>query len=626
MTRAHRGWSRVAVAAAALVVGSLVLPVPPPVGARSAVDRPAISASALDIDVNGSVLTMQRLGNLLFFGGQFTMVNGQPRENLAAIDIRTGALSSFAAQVTPTTTRPAISAVAAGLNASFVGGEFNFIDGAARDNVASLGSSWNPQLTDSSGGSAVTALAADYTADGYPRVFIGGAFSAVDGQPRAGLASIVGFQGSEALTAWNPGLALGGGDPSVAALAVERTGSAIYVGGAFSSVGGQPRANLAAISTAGSGVPTPWHSGTDAPVRSLRLDEASEVLYVGGDFATLGGLTRPGIGAVSTEGAGGTTPWYSGGGLFGCAPGPSALTLNPQRTEVIVGCAVPRFGSALNAVSAAGTGAPVRAYPITGSVYSALMTPTGRLFAGGSFGLRSFAPDTAPALPKLAIATSSVEEGDAGARLARVTVSLSKPVPYQTAAYYRMNAWLATPGVDFVEQSGWIRIPPGSTSGAISVKVLGDTSHEPDESFSVLLSDPQSARIDHGHGQVTITDDDHAPALRVGVGNAVVVEGDESTRLARFTISLSRVSPVPVSVTYYTIPDTAAADSDFTMRWAVATIPAGAMSTAATVPVRGDTTWEEKEGYTLKIIQPRGATLGRQNANGFILNDDPYSS
>jgi hypothetical protein len=223
--------------------------------------------------------------------------------------------------------------------------------------------------------------------------------------------------------------------------------------------------------------------------------------------------------------------------------------------------------------------------------------------------------------PMMAIATSSVEEGDTGARLARVTVSLSRPVPYATSAHYETYHATATPGVDYVSEAGQVEISAGATSVGLSFKILGDEAVEPDEAFDIFLRNPVSARIHHGHGRVTITDDDRSGALRVGVGNAAVLEGDEGSRLARFTISLSRASATPVSVTYFTIPKTATADVDYGTRWAVATIPPGAKSTAATVPVFGDTDLEDKELYTLRIAQPVGAILGRHVANGFILND-----
>lgn len=607
----------------------LVLPIGANAGAARRTVRPAISAQALDIAVDGDVYATARDGNTLYFGGRFTTVAGEPRQNLAAIDLTTGALTDWDPQLTSSSVGPPVSALAVTLDRDiiYVGGEFDSIDGTPRHNIAAILSvrggelhPWNPDLTDGSAGGAVRALAVDPLVR---TVYLGGAFVAVNGETREGLAAVTTVDaGTDEVTEWDPALDLGASAASVAALSRDRWESTIYVGGSFSSVGGEARANLAAISTAGVGAPSPWNPGADAPVRSFARDESNDRLYVGGDFATLGGATRPGVGAVSTEGSGATTPWYSGGGLFGCAPGLSALALNPQRTEVVVGCELPRFGSALNAVAAAGTGAPLRAYSVTGSVYSALVTAAGRLFAGGSFGLQDFAPEAPASLPTMAIATSSVEEGDAGARLARVTVSLSKPVPYEAAAHYLTGPVHATPGTDYGQQEGWVTVPAGATSAAVSFKVLGDEVVEPNEAFSIFLGTPQSARIQHGHGQVTITDDDHAPARRVGVGNAIVVEGDEATRLARFTISLSRVSPVPVSVTYFTVPGTAHADSDFTMRWAVATIPAGAMSTAATVPVVGDTTWEDKEGYTLKIIQPEGAQLGRRNASGYVLNDD----
>jgi len=43
------------------------------------------------------------------------------------------------------------------------------------------------------------------------------------------------------------------------------------------------------------------------------------------------------------------------------------------------------------------------------------------------------------------------------------------------------------------------------------------------------------------------------------------------------------------------------------------------------VPVRGDTTVEDKESFGVRLSNPVGASLGRSAGTGRILNDDPSS-
>src|SRR5205823_4352346 len=93
---------------------------------------------------------------------------------------------------------------------------------------------------------------------------------------------------------WNPG-ATGG---AVNTFAVD--GSTVYVGGAFTTVGGAARAGLAAVDTSGS--LTSWNPGaTGGAVNSLAV--LGSTIYVGGSFTNLGGGARTGLGAVDTSGS-----------------------------------------------------------------------------------------------------------------------------------------------------------------------------------------------------------------------------------------------------------------------------------------------------------------------------------
>jgi hypothetical protein len=53
-----------------------------------------------------------------------------------------------------------------------------------------------------------------------------------------------------------------------------------------------------------------------------------------------------------------------------------------------------------------------------------------------------------------------------------------------------------------------VTFAPGETSATIAVTIVADTVNEPDESLSVVLSNPSNATIADGIGIVTILDDD----------------------------------------------------------------------------------------------------------------------
>ena len=130
-------------------------------------------------------------------------------------------------------------------------------------------------------------------------VYAGGQFSAVGGQTRDGIAALDASTGLA--TAWNPDASANGWRGSLKALAV--SGSRVYAGGSFTSIGGQPRAHIAALD-AGSPAPSrpgpprrttrstlsPSRARTSTPRGWFRLDRQSDpqpLAALGGTAARL---------------------------------------------------------------------------------------------------------------------------------------------------------------------------------------------------------------------------------------------------------------------------------------------------------------------------------------------------
>ena len=82
-------------------------------------------------------------------------------------------------------------------------------------------------------------------------------------------------------------------------------GSRVYAAGAFTTVAGQARHDLAALD-ATTGAVLPWNPDANGEVVSLAL--SGSVLYAGGVFTTMGGQPRPSAAAVDAA-SGLATPW-----------------------------------------------------------------------------------------------------------------------------------------------------------------------------------------------------------------------------------------------------------------------------------------------------------------------------
>jgi hypothetical protein len=110
--------------------------------------------------------------------------------------------------------------------------------------------------------------------------------------------------------------------------------------------------------------------------------------------------------------------------------------------------------------------------------------------------------------PVISIDNTSGPEGTGGTRTFAFTIRLSNPSASTVRVEFATVAGSALPAQDFVASSGIVSVPPGDTTATVSVTVQSDTVIEPDETFSVVLSNATNATIGDGTGVGTIEDDD----------------------------------------------------------------------------------------------------------------------
>lgn len=260
---------------------------------------------------------------------------------------------------------------------------------------------------------------------------------------------------------------------------------------------------------------------------------------------------------------------------------------------------------------------------VQGSVYSVSISV---IYAGDLVPTVTSWEFTADYVPKVSIGNASVVEGNARARQVKLTVSLSKPYELPVKVDYVTAAHTATAGSDFVTKSGLLTIPAGGTSGVITIDVKGDRISEPQETFTVVLSNPQNAKRWRTTGIGTIINDDTPtdPAVRVSVGSASLVEGHAGTRALRFAVTLSESVPTRAVRVHYATEAGSANANDFTSNSGTLTIPARAVSGFVLVRIKPETVGEDTEKFTLKLSNPSGVTIhpSRGEATGTISDDD----
>jgi Calx-beta domain-containing protein len=183
----------------------------------------------------------------------------------------------------------------------------------------------------------------------------------------------------------------------------------------------------------------------------------------------------------------------------------------------------------------------------------------------------------------------------------------------------------ATDGPDYTGYTGTATVLAGDTSTTVDVPVVDDSTAEPDESFTLDLSNPVHGTIGDGSGTGTITDDDASPA--VSIADATVTEGNTGTRNLTFTVSLTNDSASDVSVNYATSDGTATGGSDYATDAGTLTIPAGQTAGQVQVVVNGDTSFEPNETVTVTLSNLiGGSTIDDATATGTITNDDKQPS
>ncbi len=234
-------------------------------------------------------------------------------------------------------------------------------------------------------------------------------------------------------------------------------------------------------------------------------------------------------------------------------------------------------------------------------------------------------PAAVAATPSFRILDTTVIETDAN-RSVCATVQLSQVPRRRTTVDYSTANGTATAPSDYVAKNGTLVFRKGAArTRNVCTTLKGDLLHEPTERFKIRLSNAGGASMADRVADVTVTDDDPAPALTAG-NAALVNEGNAGVRAMTFPVSLSSPSAQQVSVGYSFGPGSpaATADLDFTVtpQSGTVTFAPGEQHQQLTVQVLGDTTDEVDEQVALTLANAVDATIADASGAGTIRDDD----
>ena len=128
--------------------------------------------------------------------------------------------------------------------------------------------------------------------------------------------------------------------------------------------------------------------------------------------------------------------------------------------------------------------------------------------------------------PSLAIDDASAAEGNGAATTLAFRVSLSAASSRPVSVGYATADGTAASPADYAAASGTVTFAPGETEKTIPVSVVADAAVEPDETFTLTLSNAVNATIGTGTATGRITNDDVRPLVTPGNYRGATQDGN----------------------------------------------------------------------------------------------------
>jgi hypothetical protein len=199
-------------------------------------------------------------------------------------------------------------------------------------------------------------------------------------------------------------------------------------------------------------------------------------------------------------------------------------------------------------------------------------------------------------------------------------LELTDPSVGESSVDYELRGVTATAGDDFTATSGTITFADSETVGSVTVASIGDRLDEANESFELVLSNPNGLRLPGDAASFalvgTLLDDDLLPGL--SIDDVVLSEGETDA----FVVTLDAASGRSVTVDWRLAGGSARLGYDIAAGAGTLSFDAG--ETVGSIPVEAllDGIDEDGESFTLELSEAVNATLEDATGNGSVIDID----
>ena len=242
--------------------------------------------------------------------------------------------------------------------------------------------------------------------------------------------------------------------------------------------------------------------------------------------------------------------------------------------------------------------------------------------------------------PTISISDVSKAEGNSGTTSYTFNVTLSAATTATVKVDYATADGTATAPSDYIAlPTTTLTFNPGDLTKPVTVLVNGDTSNEPDETFTVNLTNPQNGTIADNQGLGTILNDD-TPVIQFSSATYTIGEGDVNTPegYPSLTVQVNRTGDTSGAATvHYATSDlsgnnecdvantgNASQRCDYLMLSGTLRFAAGDGSKTFQIPIVNDGYVEGAEQFTIDLTNVTGVatTLGPANLATVTITDN----